>query len=121
MPSLQYSAGTRKFTNDTGADLDSGDLVQLPDGVVGLVDGLAGVESGKAGRCVTDVTVKVDKASATVIAAGDRIQYATATKLATAKVGAADTGNIIIGRANEAAGSGTLTVSVTLNHQGPTI
>ena len=121
MPSLQYNAGTRRFTNSTGAALLSGDLVQLPDLVVGIVEGLAGVGIGKDGMCSIGVTVRIDKASATVIAAGDRIQYATATKLATAKVGAADTGNIIVGRAIAAAGSGTLTVSVALNDQGPTI
>lgn len=112
----------RKFTNSSGAKLNSGDITKMPDGVAGIVEGLAGVAAGSAGMARVRGVVSVDKASATVIAANDRIQIATATQLATVKAsGAADAGNVLAGRAIEAAGSGTLTVLVDLNGQGPTI
>jgi predicted RecA/RadA family phage recombinase len=121
MPSFKYEDGVQQFTNSTGAKLLSGDIVLLPDGKAGIVEGLAGVNNGSIGMVRTKGIVTVDKASATVIAAGNRIQIATATKLATPKVGAADGGNILMGRAVAAAGNGTLTVDVSLNDQGPTI
>lgn len=114
MATLEQDSNTRQFT--AGADTANGVIVQTADGLAGIVEGLAGVKNGKVGNaCVTGVVV-CDKASATVIAAGDRLQIATATQLVTVKAsGAADAGNIILGRAVAAAGNGTLTVRVDLN------
>lgn len=122
MPSFVHDHTHRKFTNATGAKLNSGDIVKMPDGVAGIVEGLAGVANGSPGMARVRGVVSVNKASATVIAANDRIQIATATQLATVKAtGAADSGNVLAGRAIDAAGNGTLTVLVELNGQGPTI
>ena len=116
------TSDSRSFTNGTGAKLNNGDLVALPDGMAGLVEGLAGVANGAIGKCRTEGIVTITKASAaTDIAAGARIQVATATQLATPKVGAADSGNFIVGRAVTAAGNGVVSVTVDLNGQGPTI
>lgn len=113
---------TRRFTNGTGARLNNGDLVQLPDAMAGIVQGLAGVANGASGNCQTVGIITITKAvAATAIAAGARIQVATATQLASAKVGAADAGNFIVGRAVLAAGAGVTEVTVDLNGQGPTI
>lgn len=123
MAIVKYEEGTRPFTNGTGATLICGDLVQLPDGMAGIVEGLAGVKNGARGMCRVGpgLVVTLDKASATVIGVGARVQIATATKLATAKVGAADANNFICGRAIAAVGNGDLTVDIELNGQGPTI
>lgn len=122
MPSFKHEHGTREFTNGTGADLLSGDLVLLPDGQVGIVEGLAGVRSGKFGMCRTRGTVTCDKATGTAITANARLQYDTTTKLVTIKAsGAADAGNILIGHAIAAFGTGILVVDVEINGQGPMI
>jgi hypothetical protein len=116
------TSDSRSFTNGTGAKLNSGDLVSLPDGMAGLVEGLAGVANGATGKARTIGHITITKASAaTAITAGARIQVATATQLATPKVGAADVGNFIVGRATVASGSGVVDVTVDLNGQGPTI
>ncbi|MFY8201165.1 MAG: hypothetical protein ACOVLE_10865 [Pirellula staleyi] len=113
---------TRRFTNGTGARLNNGDLVQLPDAMAGIVQGLAGVANGAGGNAQTTGIITITKAvAATAIAAGARIQVATATQLASAKVGAADAGNFIVGRAVLASGAGVTEVTVDLNGQGPTI
>ena len=113
---------SRSFTNGTGAKLNNGDLVQLPDGMAGLVEGLAGVANGATGKARTTGHIQITKANpATDIAAGTRIQVATATQLATPKAsGAADSGNFLVGRAVVAAGNGVVSVTVDLNGQGPT-
>ena len=104
----------RRFT--ASADTANGAIVQTSDGLAGIVEGLAGVKNGKVGNARVVGIVTCDKASATVIAAGDRLQIATATQLVTVKAsGAADSGNIILGRAVLAAGNGTLTVDADLN------
>lgn len=114
---------SRNFTNSTGARLNSGDMVSLPDGMAGIVEGLAGVANNANGKCRTQGIVTITKASAaTAIAAGTRIQVATATQLATPKAtGAADAGNFLVGRAILAAGAGVVDVVVDMNGQGPTI
>ena len=121
MPSVHLEDGVRRFTNGTAVTLGAGDLVQLPDLSVGIVEGLAGVKVGATGNCKTNVTVICDKLTGTVIAAGDRIAFHPTTKLCIAQVGAAVGPAFIIGRAVEAAGAGVLTVKVELNFQGPTI
>jgi hypothetical protein len=51
-----------------------------------------------------------------VLAAGARVQIATATQLVTAKAsGAADAGNILLGRTAAAGADGALTVDIDLN------
>lgn len=113
---------TRRFTNGTGAKLNNGDLVQLPDSMAGIVQGMAGVANGANGNCQTVGIITITKATAaTAVAAGARIQVATATQLCSAKVGAADSGNFIVGRAVVAAAAGVTEVTVELNSQGPTI
>jgi predicted RecA/RadA family phage recombinase len=113
---------TRRFTNGTGAKLNNGDLVQLPDAMAGIVQGLAGVANGATGNVQTTGIISITKAvAATAITVGARIQVATATQLASAKVGAADSGNFIVGRAILASGAGVVEVQVDLNGQGPTI
>ena len=113
---------SRTFTNTTGARLNSGDMVALPDGMAGIVEGLAGVPNNANGKCRTQGIVTITKAvPATAITAGARIQVATATQLASAVVGAATGGNFLVGRAILAAGSGVADVVVDLTGQGPTI
>lgn len=121
MPQMRYEDGVRPFTNTTGVALLNGDLVQLPDGVVGIVEGMAGVRIGGSGMCRTRGTVTCDKLTATVIAAGARIAYHPTTKMCIGQVGAATSPAFIVGRAIAAAGSGPVTVDVALNDQGPTI
>lgn len=113
---------TRRFINGTGAKLNNGDLVQLPDGMAGIVQGMAGVANGANGNCQTTGIVSITKAAAgTGITAGARIQVHQTTQLASAKVGAADASNFICRRAVQAAGVGVVDVLVELNSQGPTI
>lgn len=113
---------TRRFTNGTGAKLNSGDLVQLPDAMAGIVQGLPGVANGAIGNCQTVGIVTITKATAaTAIAAGARIQVHQTTQQAMPKVGVADALNFICGRATIASASGALEVTVELNSQGPTI
>jgi predicted RecA/RadA family phage recombinase len=114
MATFKQESDFRRFT--ASADTVNGAIVQTADGLAGIVEGLAGVKNGKVGNARVVGIVTCDKASATVIAAGDRLQIATATQLVTVKAsGAADSGNIILGRAVLAAGNGTLTVDVDLN------
>jgi predicted RecA/RadA family phage recombinase len=114
MATYKHDGDFRQIT--AGADLVNGTIVQTADGLAGIVEGLAGIKNGKVGNVRVDGIVTCDKASATVIAAGDRLQLATATQLVTVKAsGAADAGNIIIGRAALAAGNGTTTVDIDLN------
>lgn len=114
MATYEQENDFRQFT--AGADVANGTIIQTADGLAGIVEGLAGVKNGKTGNARVEGIVVCDKASATVIAAGDRLQIATATQLVTVKAtGAADAGNIILGRAVAAAGNGTLTVRVDLN------
>ncbi len=114
MATYKQDPDFRRFT--ASADTANGAIVQTADGLAGIVEGLAGVKNGKVGNARVVGIVTCDKASATVIAAGDRLQIATATQLVTVKAsGAADSGNIILGRAVLAAGNGTLTVDVDLN------
>jgi hypothetical protein len=114
MATYKQDPDFRRFT--ASADTANGAIVQTADGLAGIVEGLAGVKNGKVGNARVVGIVTCDKASATVIAAADRLQIATATQLVTVKSsGAADSGNIILGRAVLAAGNGTLTVDVDLN------
>jgi predicted RecA/RadA family phage recombinase len=114
MATFKQESDFRRFT--ASADTVNGAIVQTADGLAGIVEGLAGVKNGKVGNARVVGIVTCDKASATVIAAGDRLQIATATQLVTVKAsGAADSGNIILGRAVLAAGNGTLTVDADLN------
>ena len=115
MPRVLRETGVRIFTNTTGATLLSGDLVQLADGIVGIVEGMAGVRNNAVGQCRTDATIVCDKLTGTVIALNDRIEYTPSTKMCIAQLGAAVSPAIIIGRATEAAGSGLLEVTVQLN------
>jgi predicted RecA/RadA family phage recombinase len=114
MATYKQDGDFRQFT--ASADTVNGAIVQTADGLAGIVEGLAGVKNGKVGNARVVGVVTCDKASATVIAAGDRLQLATATQLVTVKAsGAADASNILLGRAVLAAGNGTLTVDVDLN------
>lgn len=114
MATYKQDGDFRQIT--AGADLVNGQVVQTSDLLAGVVEGLAGIKNGKVGNVRVEGIVTCDKASATVIAAGDRLQLATATQLVTVKAtGAADAGNILIGRAAAAAGNGTTTVDVDLN------
>lgn len=113
---------TRRFTNSTGARLNNGDLVQTPDGMAGIVQGMPGVVNSANGNCQTVGIITITKAvPATAITAGARIQVHQTTQLASAKVGVADASNFICGRAVLASGVGVVEVTVELNSQGPTI
>jgi len=114
MATYKQDGDFRQFT--AAADTVNGSIVQTADGLAGIVEGLAGVKNGKVGNARVYGVVTCDKASGTVIAAGDRLQLATATQLVTVRAsGAADASNILLGHAVVAAGSGTLTVDVDLN------
>ena len=114
MATYKQDGDFRQFT--AAADTANGTLVQTTDGLAGIVEGLAGVKSGKVGNARVVGIVTCDKASATVLAAGARVQIATATQLVTAKAsGAADAGNILIGRTAAAGADGALTVDIDLN------
>jgi predicted RecA/RadA family phage recombinase len=114
MATYKQDGDFRQFT--ASADTINGTIVQAADGLAGIVEGLSGVKNGRVGNARIFGVVICDKATGTVIAAGDRLQIATATQLVTVKAsGAADASNILLGRAVAAAGSGTLTVDVDLN------
>lgn len=122
MAKFLQEPNTRRFTNGTGAKLNNGDLVQLPDAMAGIVQGMAGVANGATGNAQTTGIITITKAvPATAITAGARIQVHQTTQQASAKVGAADALNFICGRAVLAAGVGVVDVVVELNSQGPTI
>ena len=122
MPKFLQEPNTRRFTNTTGAKLNCGDLVKLPDNMAGIVQGLAGVANNASGNAQTTGIITITKAApAVAIVAGDRIQIHQTTMLASAKVGAADASNFICGRATLASGVGVVEVTVELNSQGPTI
>jgi predicted RecA/RadA family phage recombinase len=105
--------------NNTSNTIANGTIVAAPDNRAAIVEGLAGIKPGRRGKGRVRGVVLCDKAPATVIAAGDRLQIATATQLVTVKTsGAADSGNILLGRARAAAGNGTVTVEVVLNGTG---
>jgi hypothetical protein len=114
MATFKQETDVRRFT--ASADTANGAIVQTADGLAGIVEGLAGVKSGKVGNARVIGIVTCDAASATVLAAGARVQIATATQLVTAKAsGAADAGNILLGRTVAAKADGALTVDVDLN------
>lgn len=114
MATFKQDQDFRQIT--AGADLANGTIVATADGLAGLVEGLAGIKNGKIGNARVQGIVTCDKASATVIAAGDRVQIDTTTQLVTVKAtGAADAGNIILGRASAAGANGATTVDVALN------
>jgi predicted RecA/RadA family phage recombinase len=114
MATYKQDPDFRRFT--ASADTANGAIVQTEDGLAGIVEGLAGVKSGKVGHARVTGIVTCDAASATVLAAGARVQIATATQLVTAKAsGAADAGNILLGRTSAAKADGALTVDVDLN------
>jgi hypothetical protein len=114
MATVKQDSDFRRFT--AAADVANGTIVQTADGLAGIVEGLAGVKSGKVGNARVVGIVTCDAASGTVLAAGARVQIATATQLVTAKAsGAADAGNILLGRTVAAKADGALTVDVDLN------
>jgi predicted RecA/RadA family phage recombinase len=114
MATYKQETDVRRFT--ASADTANGAIVQTVDGLAGIVEGLAGVKNGKVGNARVVGIVTCDKASGTVLAAGARVQIATATQLVTAKAsGAADSGNILLGRTAAAGADGALTVDVDLN------
>jgi len=114
MATYKQDPDFRRFT--ASADTANGAIVQTEDGLAGIVEGLAGVKSGKVGHARVTGIVTCDAASATVLAAGARVQIATATQLVTAKAsGDADAGNILLGRTSAAKADGALTVDVDLN------
>jgi predicted RecA/RadA family phage recombinase len=114
MATYKQDRDFRRFT--ASADTANGAIVQTTDGLAGIVEGLAGVKSGKVGNARVVGIVTCDAASATVLAAGARVQIATATQLVTAKAsGDADAGNILLGRTSAAKADGALTVDVDLN------
>jgi len=120
MPNLLKDSCNRSIT--ASANLVCGDLVQLTDGTVGIVEAQRGIKTGETGNVNISGQVIVTKTTASdVIAAGARIAYHPTTKTCIAQVGAATNPAFIIGRAVAAAGNGVTTVTVDLNHQGATI
>lgn len=114
MATYKNRSNVRRIT--AGANYNSGDIVQTADGLAGYVEAQRGIKNGEVGIVCVDGILIFDKASATVIAAGDRLQMDLTSKQVTVKAtGAADANNILVGRAAIAAGNGTLTVEVDLN------
>lgn len=121
MPSFLAQFDEVEITNSGSTTIPNGQIVAAPDGRAAIVEGLAGIKPGRVGKGRTQGVVLCEKASATVISAGDRLQIATATQLVTVKaLGAADAGNILLGRARYAAPSGALSVQAILNGTGTT-
>lgn len=121
MPSFLAEDDNVVLTNATGTTWENGRIVAAPDGRAAIVEGLAGIKPGQTGRGRVRGVVLCDKASATVIAAGDRLQITTNTlpQLVTVQAtGAAAANNVLCGRARLAAGNGTTTVEVVLNGTG---
>jgi predicted RecA/RadA family phage recombinase len=121
MPQFLAEDDNVVLINASGVTWENGRIVAAPDGRAAIVEGLAGIKTGQTGRGRVRGVVTCDKASATVIAAGDRLQISTNTipQLVTVQAtGAAAANNVLCGRARQAAGSGTLTVDVVLNGTG---
>jgi predicted RecA/RadA family phage recombinase len=110
------------ISNGGSTTIANGTIVAAPDGRAAIVEGLAGIEAGRSGKARVKGVVVCDKATGTDLSTpGTRVQIATATQLVTAKAsGAADSGNILLGRTVRAAGTGVLTVEVELNGTGTT-
>ncbi len=114
MATYKYGSSVRMYT--ASADQICGAIVLSTDGLAGYVEAQRGIKNGETGRICVEGTVTMDKASGVSLAAGARVQMDTTTLLVTAKAsGAADAGNILVGRVVTAAGSGTTSVDVDLN------
>ncbi len=84
-----------------------------------VVEGLAGIKPGRTGKARVRGIVQCDKASATVIAAGDRCQIHLTTQLVTVQASVLQLrANVLCGRAVYAAGNGATTVQINLNGAG---
>jgi hypothetical protein len=83
MPDYVRSHELRSVT--AGANLVSGDVVLTSDRMVGYVEAQRGIANTEVGFVRVRGVVRFTKASSSeVIAAGDRIQYNTTTKLVSA-------------------------------------
>jgi hypothetical protein len=121
MPTFVRDSNTRPFANGGTARI-CGDVVQLPDLTVGIVESQRGIPANQTGMVNIQGQVEFTKASAaTAFAAGARVAYHPTTKDCVPQVGAATAPAFIVGRVTVAAGAGVPTVIVDLNHQGPTI
>lgn len=121
MATFFRESDARQFTNG-GTSLACGRIVQLPDGVAGIITAARGVGANEVGIVKTSGQVRITKTSAaTAFAAGDRVAYTQSTDSCVPQVGAATNPAFIVGRVAVAAGAGVVDVLVDLNHQGATI
>jgi len=121
MPTFIRDSNTRQFANGGTARI-CGDVVQLPDNVVGIVEAQRGIPANAVGMVNIDGQVEFTKTTAaTAFAAGDRVAYHPTTKTCVPQVGAATAPAFIVGRVAYASAANVPTVIVDLNHQGPSI
>lgn len=121
MPDFVRDSNTRLFANGGTARI-CGDVVQLPDNTVGIVDSQRGIPANQSGMVNIYGQVLFTKTTAaTAFAAGDRVAYHPTTKTCVPQVGAATAPAFIVGRVVSASAANVPTVLVDLNHQGPTI
>jgi hypothetical protein len=120
MPAYINKRSVRQVT--AASNLVCGDVVLTTDGYAGIVEAQRGIPNGEVGHVNIDGLVEFTKAaSSDVIAAGDRIQYNTTTKVASVlDFGAPASDSIVVGVASRASANGVTTVLVDLNGQGPT-
>jgi predicted RecA/RadA family phage recombinase len=120
MPSYDTKRSVRKIT--AASNLVCGDVLLTTDSYAGIVEAQRGIPNGEVGNVNIEGLVEFAKtASSDVIAAGDRIQYNTTTKVASVlDFGAPASGSILVGVASRASANGVPTVLVDLNGQGPT-
>ena len=121
MPTFVRDSDTRPFANGGTARI-CGDVVQLPDLTVGIVESQRGIPANQSGMVKISGQVEFTKTTAaTAFAAGDRVAYHPTTKTCVPQVGAATAPAFIVGRVTVASAANVPTVIVDLNHQGPTI
>lgn len=97
-----------KFTAST--DLSAGEIIKLPDGRAGVVAGQNAVASGDVYEAYTLGRFRVDSASATVFAVGERVYWDASADVAIRAGGAS--GDLYLGRAAKAKVNGDTTVLV---------
>lgn len=108
---LLYPAGERQF--DAGANLVSGEIIQLDDGRAAVVNTARAITSGDPAVARTDGIYRVDCAAATEFALGDAVYWDSSASQAVASPGASD--DPYLGTAVRASSSSEAFVEVDLN------
>lgn len=114
-------SNTRSFANGGTARI-CGDVVQLPDLTVGIVESQRGIPANQSGMVNIQGQILFPKATAAnEFAAGARVAYHPTNKTCVTQVGAATAPAFIVGRVVATSAANVPTVLVDLNHQGPSI